>query len=371
MAFVNPGAGNVLLPGPTTNVGATIALQTAFSKNPSRFSYLNAVRRIPTAKTVGVYAETNADDVARIVSGQEKPNWRDGAARPEPENIDHEIRTFQTQRNSEVAQLGNLTISNDQVGVVASHSSGKAHLAMLKKMLAFETLVTDPAILTQHYTATALGGGKVGSATSANSYIQKMFNGAKKAIQLNTNGAVGTSDIIAVMGVETASTIAESPETKDWLQSNPWAVNAFQGDDIFETYGLPPKLHGVRILVANESVVTSEKGAGTTTRRSLFEGLGTVSAQTVGTPIVFLTREGGARGKLQPFAEPLDAGDLNGMSTPVNTISNDTVLEIFHEDMTSETEVDNWNRVTKMAVTDNYVHKIGSVRGAVLVRDAV
>lgn len=373
MTFVSPGAGNVQVIGPS-NPNAQVALQVGFSKNPARFSYLNAVHRIPSAKTLGVYVEYNADDVARLTSADEDPNWKDGTNRPAPRNISHEIREFQTERDSQTARLGNLTIDQDQIGVVPAQLKAKASLMQLKKSRAFEKLVTDPAVMTQQNTMTALGGGKIGSATTATPYIQKTFNAAKRTIRTNTNGAVSGRDIICMLSESAAAAIAESNEFKDWAHNHRSTIEMFQNTEIFENYGLPPRMHGVGLVVAAESLVTSEETADKTaaaTRRELFAGLGTVSSLTVGTPLVFLSREGGVSGPLQPNAEPLNANDLNDFNTPVNEASQATVIEIYKEDMTVENKVDQWNRVTDMGVTSDWVHKVTSVRSGYLVRDAL
>jgi hypothetical protein len=367
MSFVQPGPTNVQVASPSP--GGTIAMQVGFSKNPSRFSYLNAIQRVPSERTLGVYAEVDADAVARITSSDEAQNWPDGTKRPEHENIPHEIRPFLTQRDSQTARLGNLTIDQAQIDVLTSHIKGKASLMMLKKMRDFEKLATDP---TQVSYADAAGtsaiGGKLSAATVAAPYVQRGFNYAVRQIIQGTNGAVRAGDIQAIMSYESAQELAETAEIKAWLQNNPAAVAAFQHDELFQTFGLPPVMYGVSLVVTNESLVTSEEGASSTVRRNMFQGLGTRSSVDVNTPIVFSVKEGGAKAPLQPVNEPLNAADLNAA---VNPVGYSAFIEIYKEDMTVETKVDDWNRVTEIGVTSDWVHKLTSTRSAFMLTDAI
>lgn len=366
MAYVNPGAGNVQVIG-----GAGMALQVAFSKNPARFTHLNALKRIPSAKIIGPYAEYDADDVARIETADEASNWRDGTNRPAHSNIRHEIRTFNCERWADTAAVGTLAIQQSEIDTVVAQSTGITTRLMLRKARDFEKLATDPANLTHaEPSGTTDIGGKLDAATSANPYIRRAFHYAVNAIVLAGRGAVALSDIHAIMGAKTAKKLAGTSELKDWLFNHNQSIAAFQQSDIFQAYGLPPRLYGVKIHIANESFVTSKQGAASVTSRFMFQDLGTVSGSAVKDPIVFYVRTGGDRpGALQDFHEPLNAGDLN--TAPVNPQDISTFAEVYEQDIMVETMADQWNRIQNIGVSANFDHIVTSRRTGLLLRDVL
>jgi hypothetical protein len=361
MAFVHPSSTNVQVAGPAA--AQQMVLQTAFAKNPAKFSHLQTIQRVPSARHLGVWSQMNPDDMARIESADESPNWRDGTRRPRAQSFRFEIKPFVLDRDSQNAELGSETIDQSQFALQANYFAALANKAMLKKQRDHESVVTNVANVTNN-ADTTIGdiGGKLDAGTEAAPYVKRAFDYVKATIQQNTNGAVGLGEIVAYMGLETARKISRTAEIQAYLKGNPFSIDALKSSANFRAFQLPPELYGITLVIANESIVTSAEGASSTTRRGVMQGLG----GTVVDPIFFGTVQGGG---LQQVEAALNVGDENAaVNVPT---SHTSVVEIYSEDMNTEQRLDAWHRIAEMGVANRWQHVITSPASCFLLRDVL
>lgn len=325
-----PGPGNVYIPTYGKNHGATGKLQVEFSRNPSTFAFNQYVQVVPDCSPKGLYLELDTDEAVRVVNLQDF-EWPDGNDAPDGEGRKLKWLKYATNRRAFPFKLGSLTVDVSDFEIVAANARMSATQAMTARAYdAIDTLLTAATWPTGSKAATvdALIGTTSGSSwvTSGTTdlFIEQSFHTVVEAIVKNTAGAVRPSEIMCVMGPTTAHRIRRTAEIKAYLVNHESAIPGWEQTGIFTTYGLPPQMFGVNIVVEDAVRVETRHGAATTTKSFM-----------MGDEVFFCSRPGG----------------LTGGVEGAPTFS--TVTAFVHEDMTTETLTDPWNRNIKGRVVDN------------------
>lgn len=340
---VFPGPTNVYVP--TFSPGASGALQTEFSRNPASFALNQYVQVVPVSKRVGKYLRINPDDGGRVESTAEY-SWPDGQNRPRGGEADHEFVDYATERYAYSFQMGNITVEQADWDIVAAHGRSKAQKAMTARTLRMNTLLNTagnwPADNTD--TATAVGGGVWLASTEANGFIQAGIQGVRLAVLQATVGAVDMeSEFVMVMGPTVATEISQAPEIKSYIKNYPRGEDFLRGQAVFNQWGLPPELWGVRVVVDSTVRVSSVKdvppGTTASTKVTLWDNPGTGN-------VVFLSRPGGLIG-----TEGVPS--FSTASVYVYAPEGGPDGEGRGGDMFVETRTDDWNRITMGSVVED------------------
>lgn len=344
---------------------ATQGLQVRFSRTRDSFAVNRCLDVVPVTAIQGKFLRLDPDAGARIRTA--RSNWPDGQFRPAPFASKHEWADFSCERSSENWQTGNLTL--DQAMNVTGWDKAQtdmdlaATLAMLNLTYEFETLVTDVATISKADCATAVGGVLLGS-SEANGYIQEAITYGVNQIITATRGAVKRSDIQVLMGVTLAEAISESPEYKSYAKNWANAQGFAERKNPYDEYGLLPSLWGVQPVVFPDVFVTSAEGASVTTRRA-FSGLGTSSGFDIDDPLIFQIKPKGPM-----VRETAEVGAQDGVPRVGGSLHGG-VLKIVKEDMVSEVDVDNWHRITRGGVSNNYDLVVSSTRSIYMIGECV
>lgn len=364
MTYVLPSAGSVQVPA------ATAKLQTRFSRSPSRFPLRRYCGMLPVDLVVGLYAEFDPTEQARIRTLAQRANWPDGTPRPAGFNVKHEWRTYKTERSTEPFTLGGLTVQQAQAAqhldTLTAHADTAATKAMTNATRAAEAVLTDPALMTNYATCNTATGGSdtIAGSTEAQGYINALYRYAVNQIVTNTMGAVAPNQICAVISRDVAETISRSPEYITYHKNYPQALAQLQRTENVGPYGLIQYPFGVETIVDDTVFVTSNPEATSLTTRQAFRSLGTVSTVAVNTPIVFIVKPAA------PVAEPANLGPQDA-GTAVNVPTHATIMQLKQEDMAYEVLHDQWNRLVQGAVTNNDDFVLTSVRSGFLVTDVL
>lgn len=219
---------------------------------------------------LGQYLYIDSTDAARVVS----PNdfvWPDGAdARPGWDNTSgFQFLTYSTVRQYIPFALGYMSVQQASWEILAQHAAEKANRAKTEQTVrALASLTTAGNYASTHVaTATALGGGLWGGATSTNFWIRKTLQAAAKQIQLDTFNSVRPSDLVCVINPNTAAKVFANDEVLNYVKSSPMAFELLEGRNkaMADNYGLPEYFGGIKFIVDGCSVVTSKKNVTTVT----------------------------------------------------------------------------------------------------------
>jgi hypothetical protein len=170
------------------------------------------------------------------------------------------------------------------------------------------------------------------SSTAARQTIKRSLNYAKKQIVLATRGAVESKDLLMVMSPGTAEAISVSQEIVELVKANlagPKYLNLPPDTTTFDKndYGLPPTLYNTEYIIEDTVKVTSQRG------------LVTQNAE-------FVMPDGTVFVCHRPNSlEGVDGG---------RSFSTCSIQIYRNDDMTVETDDSRWDRMTKIAVTDNF-----------------
>ncbi len=225
--FHAPGHGNVFIPTFGTNDGATGRIQVEFSRNPARFAINQYMQVAPDSGEAGFFLELDTDDTVRVVNLQDY-TWPDGNDAPDIGAQDLRWKKYLTERRAHPFVLGRKAVTNSARGgwdIVAAHSRFAATQAMTARSVDATTVITTAAnfpAANQAATGTLLGGGAwTGAlATSADSFILKGIQAMVEQILLSTGGAVTSSDLVLVVGPDTAHGMRATAEIIAYLTAH-------------------------------------------------------------------------------------------------------------------------------------------------------
>ena len=235
--------------------------QVNFTRNPNRFALNQYVQVRPRNKTAGKFLKISTEEQARIVTSQDFI-WPDGEDRPTGEAREFEFLDWSTTRYSESANV------SYETSRTASWQIGVSNLQMhaSRRMLARTNAVVTALTTSGNYTAStnyfASGTAQVGGAWTTTGNVQKGIQAATKQIAKATLSTVQPSDIVMVIGPDTANTLSQTTELKDYVKNYPMAFNFLTGTGAFGNamnYGLPNNLWGVRVVVEDAVIVSTRK----------------------------------------------------------------------------------------------------------------
>lgn len=340
-----PGPTNVFVP--TFSPGATGALQTEFSRNPASFALNKYVQVVPVEKRVGKYLRIDPDDAGRIVT-EDDYTWPDTTDRPRGEEVDFSFPPYETTRHSYGFRIGFITEEQADWDIIASHARAKAQKAMTFRTLATQTLLATAANWPadnfgdgDDFSTGFISGGADGALwTEALGVLQGLFQSVRQQIVDSTVGAVDIqNEFVAVMGPEVAVAMSRSPEVKTYVKNYPRAEDFLRGSAIFQQWGLPPDLWGVKVEVDHTVRISTHRGAATKTSAPIWD--------TATGSIAFLSRPGALVG-----TEGVPS--FSTVSLYVHSPGRGVNADDRGGDMAVETIVDPWNRVTNGSVVDDF-----------------
>lgn len=348
-------ANNVALPGPyntyVPNAKSSGNLFVDFSRNINDFAVLKYVQPVPVEQAVGIWYQMGLDQRARIVdSDLAKYAWADGHDRPDANDGAEYFSElgFRCKRKSYPDKIGKMTSEQAAWDERDRRSRALAQLAMTARTIAvLSTLTTSgnwPSSHVADLSGTPITGvvGNWAASTSARLAIKRTLNYIKQLILLDTRGAVKSKDLLIVMGPDTAAQISVSQEIVELVKQNIAGPRFLMNQQEFkkENYGLPDRLYDTEYVIEETVRVTTQRGL-ITQSASFVLPLGTV---------LVLHRPSSLEG--------VEGG------RSFSTCS----LHIYREDdLKLETDSDSWNRIEKIAVTDNFdVNMTAPVSGFLL-----
>jgi len=332
-SFHDPGSYNVFIPA------ATSKLQVEFSRNPTSFPLAQYMQIVPNQAVAGLYPELSSSDPVTVVT-QADNLWPDGQERPKGRLRPFRWKEWRSERRTYGYTLGSLTVDQARFDVVAAHGRGSAATAMTDRTLDANTVLTTTANwpsanISATIDSLIAGTSATWTSTTAtlaiNQFIKKGFNAVKQTIAKQTGGVVQPGQLMCIINPVAASNMAATEEIREYLVNHDASLGVQSQESRFiDNWGLPKVLYGVEMVV--------EDSVRQTTRRNM-DGTGTISYIPADNDAFFLSKVGGLIG----------AGSPNQTNAaPTFT----TLTGFFHEEMSVETEVDGWNRLTKGGVTD-------------------
>jgi hypothetical protein len=349
--YTTPGPGNVYVPGATNRV-------VEYTRDPASFPFSQYVEIAPTDKESGLYKEINPTDAVTVVSLADY-HWPDGQPRPIGAPIPHRWLNFDAKRYNFPFRLGNLSVDQADDDIVASNARGMAAKAMTHRTLEAMTAGTASGNWGSNTAATvgpALGGAAAGTtwygADTTTRVIKESFALVAIAIQKATGGAVSGTQLGVIINPTTARKMALTGEINAYLTQHEQAMSNLQGNDpqnLLNIYGMPPMLYGVRIVV--------EDAVRQTTRRDE-DASGTVSYCLADDKAIFFT--------MDPVTAQPSGININPNAA---TQSYSTFTMFTKEEMTVETKIEEWDRLTEGAVVDHRDIKIAAPASGYLIQD--
>jgi hypothetical protein len=239
-----------------------------YSRGRNDFAINEIVQITPVDKPQGYYTKFDPTAQARLLSDN-LAVWKDGQALPISDQMKQEVdfKPFFCERYAEAAAFGDVTTGVSEWDVIKQHSNIVASRLMLRRTRALYTLLgTSGNYLSGHTaTATALGGGVLGGATTANLYIKKTFNAAANQISKATMGLVGKDSLSVIMSPTVAYALSQTSEVHEAMIQSQFAEGQLDGDGKWaRNFGLPPKLYGIRVIVDPAIEVTTKQNISST-----------------------------------------------------------------------------------------------------------
>lgn len=331
-------AGTPVLPGGNNTYvesfgGGSDKLVVGFSRNPTKFALNQYVQIRDVQLKSGFYLRINTEEAGRVLDSDLSEHiWPDAVDRPQNNDgtESFSFHDFRTQRYAFNWKLGQDSIDQAAWDVVGSHEAIKAQQAMTARTQRVHSILNTAANWEATHTkdVTTIAGvqGPWDASTNSRLDIQRSLDFAADVILKSTLGVVVKSDLRLVMNPTTARAVSRTQEIREHVAGSPFVMKQIEQVDMFDQYGLPSYLYGYRTLVEHTVKVTSRRGAATPTR-------GYVMPDGVA---YLLARPGGL------------------VAPPGGGPSFSTVSLFMKEDMTTQTDEDDWNRRTKGSVVDDY-----------------
>jgi hypothetical protein len=332
--YAYPGASNTYVKNPE----ATGYMKVAFSRNPEDFPLAEYAQYREVSKDQGLYLQIRTEQAARLVGKSLREYvWPDGADRPRRNNGTSDFRflDYRTERYDFDFTLGYKAEKQADWNIKDTESNLHAQQAMTARTVAIGNLLSTTANWdASHVSDVAAIAGNSGSweiSTSGRQDIKRSVNYAVKLIHQHTLGVVKKKkDLRLVMNPNTAQKIGESQEIVEYLKSSPAAKQQLGVDDehfdVYDDYGMPKRLYGIKVVIEDTVVVTSARGAASTT-----------------------------------YDYPMADGDVFLLSRPGGLVTNaaagptfSTCMVFLYEEMTVETLDDPNNRRIEGHIVDDF-----------------
>jgi hypothetical protein len=332
---VHPGGSNTYV----KDHRATGNLVVSFSRNAKDFPFNRYIQMRNVDKDAGYYLKITPENAARVVgSNINEFVWPDGADAPR-RNSGLEKFAFADYRTERLAP--DFTIGDkarQQAGweIQGLETAFHEQQAMtLRGIRIASTLQTTGNWSSSHILDVDDGTTDVPGnsdswelSTTQRQDIKRSLNRGVTLIHQHTLGAVKRKDMLLVMNPNTAERLGESQEVIDFIKQSPdaWKILKGEYENLNSQWGMPDMLYGIPIVIDDTVVVTSARGAATTTY-----------SYTLADGNAFLvSRPGG-----------LVANAVRGPSFS-------TVMGFFFEEMSVEVKQDVDNRRLNGRVVDDY-----------------
>lgn len=334
MAYALPGANNTYAPSFDT----TGNLIVGFSRNLKNFRVNQYAQITPVKKSYGLFARFNPITNTRVqgVAGDNNA-WPDGNDAPEGPvgNQEFEFVPYLTERFTEPARLGYKAVEQAAFDIKKFSVDGLGTQLMTRRtVLGLAALLNTSVYPSNHVsTATTLGGGFWSAGTIVNPIVQRTLMAAARQIEIDTASVVDYTQLSLIINPQTADSIARSAEIRDFIAQNPLVLAQIRGNEKNQNaqYGLPDQLYGMKLIVENTVLTTTNRNA---TTADTNYALGANQAIIVARP-----------GDL--------VQDFSGRSFS-------TLHFFMYEEMNAEYFDDVQNRVHKMRVSDDYAAQVVS-----------
>jgi hypothetical protein len=344
--------------GNNTFVPADISgrLRVGFSRAVDKFHLPNYVQYVETPNTNAYFLKITSQEAARVVNVQDF-EWPDG--QPDRSSDDgsesFNFVPFTTSRKSYKFRLGDKATQQAVWPIVEQHGGIKAAQCMTSRtvrMLSAAlntsnwTQSTDTSNLSADHTATAstLVGGYLDQGTSTSPNFKNALGSIADLINQDTLGVIDSDPdkFTVIISPTDARKLAASPELHEYIKGSPAALaEIHEGSHPNGKYGLPTFVYGYKVIVENAIRVTSKKGA---TRASSY-------------PLT--------PGKLLVVSRP---GEIDGIygAPSFSTLT----MFWWKDEMTVETDHDNWDRLTKGRVVEDTYEAVTCPASGYLVTSA-
>lgn len=253
-----------------------------FSRNPSKFALNNYIGIRKVERDVGLYTYIDPDESARVINIQDHV-WNDGNDAPaqgKAETSEFTFKQYNTTRYAYPVTLGYKTVSQASWDLIAQHAAVMAAKAMTARTIRVLNALANASWGSNTDTATNVGGGLWGSATTTNLYIQKSIQSMVQTVHKGTNGVVGIDDLQLVINPAVAQVMSQTDEIHQYMKSSPFALPVLEGRQFSAMWGIPMYYAGVKIVVEDTVKVTSRK----TATRSASYALDSNTAYLIGRP---------------------------------------------------------------------------------------
>lgn len=367
MSYQEPSQYNVFIP----THDATGDMVVGYSRNIKDWAWNRYGEIRPVTKSKGYFLRWKSEQAARVRNDDGRDwVWTEGADRPTgQDNLESfEFEGFTTVRFAPGFTLGRK--SAQQAGWALQEAQTQAigqqqmTLRVRKTFKALSLLTTnnkwegneanvDGSAGVLNGNSAILGNGNNWSnGTVANPYVKISLQFAVNKIIQATLGTIGEEDLVLVFSPDSAYAISQAQEIQSMLSNSIYALPNIEGGirNQNANYGLPPRLYNIRVEVEKTVVITSRKGATTTTR---------AYAIPKGDAYLLTRREGDhVRDNEREDGDGKERNKENYF--PVYS----TIAGFFFEEFTIEAQDDPWNRRIQGSCVSDYDIQITSPKGA-------
>lgn len=339
MAYAYAGPTNAYIP--TLELSGN--LQIKFSRNRDSYALNKWTRWRNVKATNGLYRHFNPLDVNRIKSGNTRQfDWAPGTLSPigTDSTIGFENRQYNCIRRAYACDVDLLTVQQADFDLIADAADNAASLAMVVRTVeAISVVTTSGNHESSHVaTATTAGGGVLSGGTATDPRIKKALQYFTLRIVRDSNGNIKPSDIAVVMNPNTAQLLSQTAEVHQIFANSLFASDLLQGGvkNLNATWGLPPFLYDHPVIVEDATYNAYER-----------DNLTAPEAQAYAFPdnyIALVTVQGD--------------GENKGLPAASTNKSSMTFFVYGPDDMKVETKIEEYDRIHRMKVVDNFEVKL-------------
>lgn len=321
------------------NTQATNNLIIDFARNVDDFKLNQYTQIIKVDTNVGLFTRMTNEVCSRFQNANESV-WTDAEDRPlGAQNLESFANeTYRTIRRNFSVTLGDLSTSQASWNMTAQYQKILGTQAMTARTAAvIEELTKTSNYDNSHVVDVTTSYGAWDTSTTSTGFIKQTIYETSNQILRDTLGCVRPEDLMLVVSAEGAAELMQSQEIVDYIKGTPDSWKATQGTLApGGTYGLPPTLYGIRVIVEDSVRVSSSKGGSRVTSWLWPKTTGVICARP---------------------------GSLTAMQGP----NFSTAVVFAKEEMTAESFADQRNRRTILSVTEDYCAQvIAPVSGVVL-----
>lgn len=246
----------------------------SYIRSPKDFKLNLYAQYIESPNTVGVYARMDRDQAVRVVTDADFV-FADGADRPAGDWNQPRFKwvEFSVTRRDYPVRIGDMALKQARKTLkIQEHATGQvASQAMTNKTSRVMDLLETTANWGSNTdTANNLNGGAGKWNTASDQPADPNYNAIKKSltqcfmrINRSTNAVVKPSDLVLVLNPELAISVANTAEIHNYLKFGPFSKSQLEDSNFNAnmTWGLPPSLYGVELVIEDAPYVSSRPTA--------------------------------------------------------------------------------------------------------------